>query len=169
MSLVRHLTECGFTRVTRVGIRLIPGPTRDASPAPNRTLTTARQRLIEPSPRIINQLGRASVSSGDQRRDTLAQSAGTARSNIVSRLPLSPMPLAGADLQPSVAADCGLRCGSSGSEARCDLPNCGSGARAKTLPLKRRAALTVCGGWPIARHSPSRYPMFTSTRSGFRD
>ncbi len=41
--------------------------------------------------------------------------------------------------------------------------------KAGISPRKRRAALTVRGGWRIARHSASRCPMLTSTRSGFRD
>ena len=42
-------------------------------------------------------------------------------------------------------------------------------AWAKISPPKRRAALTVGGGWRIARHYRLRCPMLTSTRSGFRD
>ena len=51
----------------------------------------------------------------------------------------------------------------------CASLNCGNGEWAKISPHKRRAALTARGGWRIARHSVSRCPMLTSTRSGFRD
>jgi RNA-directed DNA polymerase len=40
---------------------------------------------------------------------------------------------------------------------------------AKISPPKRRAALTVRGGWRTAGHFRLRRPMLTSTRSGFRD
>jgi hypothetical protein len=63
----------------------------------------------------------------------------------------------------------GRRSGSSGSEERYVSPNSANGVWATFSPRKRRAVLTVRGGWQIRRPCISHCPMLTSTRSGFRD
>ena len=73
------------------------------------------------------------------------------------------------NLNDGSGAGSGLRSGSSGSVARYGSLNCANGAWVKSLPRKRWAAPMVRGGWRTVRHSPSRCPMPTSTRLGFRD
>jgi hypothetical protein len=66
-------------------------------------------------------------------------------------------------------ADCSRRSGSNGIAEGCCSPSCGSEASIFNSARLRRAARRVCGTLPIARLSRLRCPMFTSTRSGFRD
>ena len=98
-----------------------------------------------------------------RRTGPVSDGAGSATSGSVKRLRCCKV------LRSGSGAGCGLRSGSSGSGGRCGSPNCANGVWAKISPLKRRAALMVRGGWRTARHSASRCPMLTSTRSGFRD
>jgi hypothetical protein len=72
-------------------------------------------------------------------------------------------------LRSALGADCGRRCGSSGNEERCVLPSYGNEASIFSSPRKRRAALTVRGGWRTRRDFISRCPLLTSTRWGFQD
>ena len=72
-------------------------------------------------------------------------------------------------LRSGQGAGCGLRSGSSGREARGDLPNCRNGEWAVTLPPKRQAAPMARGGWRTRRRYTLDYPMPASKRLGFQD